>query len=150
MRHDTSHALSLRKTVFHLEFGGIFRKKNETLVETRHALSHAACVHNGYQCKRTKPFVQLFEMLNQRTEEITSSFFLKKNYPTRQKILQNPKNLTYSNSNKKYPIRKSTFRMPRFYEIPPQYFEPFLPQNVCNSNQPDLQYTKQFQPTKHP
>jgi hypothetical protein len=37
--HETRHALSLRAIVFKLEFVGILTKMNETLVETRHALS---------------------------------------------------------------------------------------------------------------
>jgi hypothetical protein len=49
------------------------RKKNQTLVETQ--CLRLTDVKNNAQ----NPFSHLFEMLNQRRDQITSSFFLKKN-----------------------------------------------------------------------
>jgi hypothetical protein len=45
---------------------------------------------NGCQAQRKKNFSQLFEVLNQCTDETTSSFLLKKNYPTRKKSQKIP------------------------------------------------------------
>jgi hypothetical protein len=49
------------------------RKKNQTLIDTQ--CLRITDVKNNAQ----NPFTHLFEMLNQRRDQITSSFFLKKN-----------------------------------------------------------------------
>jgi hypothetical protein len=106
VRYETRRALSLRKTVFRLEFGGSFRKKNETHVETRHALSHVSRLRlTNVKPMHKTHFVQFFDSLNQRREAYLFVFLKKKSLIWKNTFMLNPYLPVVTNRVKSFSIR---------------------------------------------
>jgi hypothetical protein len=83
------------------------------------------------------PFTQLLDSVNRSTGEITSSFFIKKNYPIRQKSYKIQKNPTHPNSN------KITSNTAKILQNPKNPTHP-------NSNKNNIQYGKLHRRLKLP